>query len=145
MEREEITYIQQAIEQAKIGKTPFGALILQEGTLLSASYNTVGQHCDPTAHAEMNAIREACQSVQASRLKNAILYTTCEPCPMCITAALYAGIQKVVYGAPIPLIARYLPQIPVRASEIIEQADQNLELIELTDQEVFESLLREYS
>ena len=100
------TWMRAAIAAARAGiaagQTPFGAvLIAPEGTLAAAAHNRVWASCDPTAHAEMNAIREAAGRRGAIELSGHVLYTTCEPCPMCLAAIHWARIEAVIYGAEI--------------------------------------------
>ena len=78
---------------------PVGALVLLNGEIISSSRNTVQENYDPTAHAEINAIRAACKKISSDKLKGATLYTTLYPCPMCEGAIKETGIEKVVYGA----------------------------------------------
>lgn len=138
-------YLQLAIDKAHEGKTPFGAVIVQEDKVLAAVQNTVSQSQDPTAHAEVNAIREACQKSASTKLKDAVLYTSCEPCPMCTAAALYAGIKEVVYGASIPLISEYLPQIMLRSSELVRHSEQKILIREVENKAPYEKLLQQYA
>lgn len=77
---------------------PFGAVIVKDGEVISATGNTVNKDNDPTAHAEVNAIRAACKKLKQSDLKGAILYTSAEPCPMCLSAIYWANIDEVYYG-----------------------------------------------
>ncbi|MFW6284821.1 MAG: nucleoside deaminase [Bacillota bacterium] len=78
---------------------PFGAAVIdKDGTLLSVTSNTVLGDADPTAHAEMNAIRKAAKEKGTHDLSGCILYTTAYPCPMCLGATIWANIQTVVYG-----------------------------------------------
>lgn len=93
-----------AIEQARktmnqnIGG-PFGAAIIDKsGQILSVASNSVLRDKDPTAHAEVNAIREACQKVNSYDLSDCVLYTTAYPCPMCLSAIIWANIKKVYFG-----------------------------------------------
>jgi tRNA(Arg) A34 adenosine deaminase TadA len=83
------------------GQSPFGCAIARDGKLLSSAHNTVVLKTDITAHAEMNAIREACQEVGDIFLTGAIVATTCEPCPMCMAALHWARVATVYYGATI--------------------------------------------
>jgi guanine deaminase len=83
------------------GQSPFGCAIARDGDLLSCSHNTVVLTTDITAHAEVNAIREACQTVGSIFLTGAIVATTCEPCPMCMAALHWARVDTVYYGATI--------------------------------------------
>jgi guanine deaminase len=78
---------------------PFGAAIIDEsGDLLAVASNSVLRDHDPTAHAEVNAIRLACKNKGTHDLSNCVLYTTCFPCPMCLSAIMWSNIKKVYYG-----------------------------------------------
>lgn len=83
------------------GQSPFGCAIAQNGDVISCSHNTVVLTTDITAHAEVNAIREACREIQSIFLDGAIVATTCEPCPMCMSALHWARVDTVYYGATI--------------------------------------------
>ena len=77
---------------------PFGAIITdKEGNIISNGNNKVIKNNDPTAHAEVVAIREACKKLNTYDLSNYILYTSCEPCPMCLSAIIWANIKEVYY------------------------------------------------
>jgi tRNA(Arg) A34 adenosine deaminase TadA len=78
---------------------PFGAVIVRDGQVLAACGNSVRRDNDPTAHAEINAIRQACATLGTYDLSGAILYTSCECCPMCYAAAYWARIDKIYYAA----------------------------------------------
>ncbi|WP_236613354.1 nucleoside deaminase [Chrysiogenes arsenatis] len=78
---------------------PFGAIVVQNGIIIGRGVNTVTSDCDPTAHAEIAAIRQACRSLGAFHLHECDLYTTCEPCPMCLGAIYWAHIRHIYYGA----------------------------------------------
>ncbi|MDA3890885.1 MAG: nucleoside deaminase [Salinivirgaceae bacterium] len=93
--REAINLSQQNIER---GGGPFAAVIVKNGELISASANTVTDDNDPTAHAEVNAIRTACKKLKTYDLSDCTIYTSCEPCPMCLGAIYWARIAKVYYG-----------------------------------------------
>ena len=78
---------------------PFGALITSpDGKIISEAKNSVLSDCDPTAHAEVNAIRTACKKLKTHDLSNYILYTSCYPCPMCLGAIVWSNIKTVYYG-----------------------------------------------
>ena len=78
---------------------PFGAIIVdKEGNIISNGNNQVLKNNDPTAHAEIVAIREACKKLNTYDLKNYTLYTSCEPCPMCLSAIIWANIKEVYYA-----------------------------------------------
>jgi len=78
---------------------PFGAVILKDGELIAKAHNRVVLSNDPTAHAEVNAIREASKKLDNFDLSGCVLYTTCMPCPMCMGAIMWARIECVYYGA----------------------------------------------
>ncbi|MBR2712709.1 MAG: nucleoside deaminase [Bacilli bacterium] len=77
---------------------PFGACIVKDGKIVGKGSNKVLKNNDPTAHAEINAIREACKNLNTYDLSGCTLYTTCYPCPMCLSAIIWANIKKVYYG-----------------------------------------------
>lgn len=78
---------------------PFGAVIAKDGKILARGRNRVPSNNDPTAHAEINAIREACRKLGTFDLSGCEIYTTCEPCPMCLAAIHWARIERIFYGA----------------------------------------------
>jgi guanine deaminase len=88
-----------AVENVAAGGGPFGAVIVRDGKLLAAGQNRVTRDLDPTAHAEVCAIRAACAVVGDFSLAGATLYTSCEPCPLCLSASLWARLDRVVYAA----------------------------------------------
>ncbi|GHE44505.1 nucleoside deaminase [Sphingobacterium griseoflavum] len=77
---------------------PFGCVIVRDGEILSAAANTVTQDSDPTAHAEINAIRQAAKKIGKPDLSGCTLYTSAEPCPMCLSAIYWCNIKQVFYG-----------------------------------------------
>ena len=77
---------------------PFGACIVKDGVIIGRGSNHVLANNDPTAHAEVMAIRDACASINSYDLSGCELYTSCYPCPMCLSAIIWANIQKVYYG-----------------------------------------------
>jgi guanine deaminase len=84
------------VKQAAGG--PFGAVIVKDGMVVARSANKVIQQNDPTAHAEISAIRLACQELGTHTLEGCIIYTSCEPCPMCLGAIYWARIDTIYYG-----------------------------------------------
>lgn len=78
---------------------PFGAVVVRDGQILARGWNRVTSTNDPTAHAEIVAIRQACSESQTFCLAGATIYTSCEPCPMCLCAILWARLDRIVYGA----------------------------------------------
>ena len=77
---------------------PFGACVVKDGQIIGKGSNNVLKHNDPTAHAEIVAIREACKNINSYDLSNCELYATCFPCPMCLSAIIWSNIKKVYYG-----------------------------------------------
>lgn len=93
--------IDRAIKGVLKGQTPFGAIIVKKGQVLVCEHNTVWKDCDITAHAEMRAVRRACRKLNTIDLTGSTLYSTCEPCPMCLGAVHWAGVSRVVFGCRI--------------------------------------------
>ncbi len=92
--------VELAVANVAAGGGPFGALIVAaDGTVLAEGQNRVTRDNDPTAHAEVVAIRAACAAIGSFSLDGAVLYTSCEPCPLCLSAALWARVGSVVYAA----------------------------------------------
>jgi len=91
--------IELAIENVAAAGGPFGAVIVRDGIILGEGQNRVTANLDPTAHAEVMAIRAACQNVGDFSLAGATLYTSCEPCPLCLAASLWARVDRVVFAA----------------------------------------------
>lgn len=87
-----------SIENVKNGGGPFGAVIVENGKIIATGINRVTASNDPTAHAEVNAIRAACQQKANFKLTGCSIYTSCEPCPMCLAAIYWAGISHIYYG-----------------------------------------------
>jgi tRNA(Arg) A34 adenosine deaminase TadA len=104
---------------------PFGAAIVhtKSGELLLRALNAVMQEFDPSSHAEVRAIRKATKRLKTVSLAGYTLYTTCEPCPMCMSTALWAGLDRVVYGATIADANRHCKQIHIPATEVTARSD----------------------
>ena len=98
-----VIYMKQCIEIARqsgdIQEIPVGSLLIQNNIILAKSHNTSINKNDPTAHAEINVIREACIKINNYRINNSVLFTTLEPCLMCIAAICEARIDQVFFGA----------------------------------------------
>ena len=77
---------------------PFGAIVVKEGQIIGEGWNKVTATNDPTAHAEVEAIRDACQNIKDFNLSGAEIYTSCEPCPMCLSALYWARIDKIYFA-----------------------------------------------
>ena len=87
-----------ASESVRRGGGPFGAVIVKDGEVVAEGSNSVTILNDPTAHAEVTAIREACRRLGTFHLEGCTVYTSCEPCPMCLGAIYWAGIKQIFYG-----------------------------------------------
>lgn len=99
----DMDFLARAIELSKKSLTdepggPFGAVIVKDGKVISEGWNEVTSTNDPTAHAEMQAIRKAGKVMGDFRLAGAVIYSSCEPCPMCLAAIYWARIERVVYA-----------------------------------------------
>ena len=95
-------YMQRAIELSRQsidnGGGPFGAVIVKDGKIIAESSNSVTQDNDPTAHAEVNAIRKAAKAMNTFDLSGTTIYSSCEPCPMCLSAIYWARIDKLFFA-----------------------------------------------
>ncbi len=91
--------VEESLRSVESGSSPFGAVITKDGNVIAKAHNTVAIDNDPTAHAEVNCIRAAAQTLGTFDLSACVLYTSCEPCPMCLNAAKWANIQEVYYAA----------------------------------------------
>lgn len=88
-----------AVANVEHGGGPFGAIVVRDGVLVATGQNRVTADLDPTAHAEVQAIRTAARAIGAFSLAGCVLYSSCEPCPMCVASALWARLDRVVYAA----------------------------------------------
>ena len=106
---------------------PFGAAIIdtKTGELLLRALNAVAQEFDPSSHAEVRAIRLATRRLKRLSLAGYTLYSTCEPCPMCMSTALWAGLDRVVYGATIADANNHCDQIQIPATEVAARSDMS--------------------
>lgn len=111
-------FMRMALDEARDADFPFGAVIVREGIVIARGANHGRSHRDPTAHGEMVAIRNAVESPGADALKGATLYTTGEPCPMCMGAIIWCHIGRVVYAASIPQLATLMDQIMMPSTDI---------------------------
>ena len=88
-----------AVTSVEQGGGPFGAVVVKDGEIIGRGANCVTLNNDPTAHAEVQAIRDACSNSKDFSLSGATLYVSCEPCPMCLAAIYWARLDRVVYAA----------------------------------------------
>ncbi|SMO37131.1 nucleoside deaminase [Solitalea koreensis] len=137
MKQSHLHFMQQAIDLSLEGQIkgeggPFGAIVVKDGIVVGRGYNSVCATNDPTAHAEVVAIREACKNLGTFQLTGCTIYTSCEPCPMCLGAIYWARPDKVYFGntrqdaaeigfddafiyeeIPVPVHQRKIPMIPL--------------------------------
>ncbi|HET9843064.1 MAG TPA: nucleoside deaminase [Gammaproteobacteria bacterium] len=104
--------MQLAIDSAFVGLKnkeggPFGAAILQNGKVIAVAHNTVLKDKDPTCHSEINAIRQACKNLNTHILSGCEIYSTAEPCPMCLAAIYWARLDKIFIGVDKSIAAKY--------------------------------------
>lgn len=106
---------------------PFGALIVntRTGARLMRATNAVRRENDPSSHAEVRTVRLACKKLRGVSLAGYTMYSTCEPCPMCMANALWARLDRVVFGATIEDANRHCLQIKIPAREVAERSDMN--------------------
>jgi len=102
---------------------PFAALVVKDGIVIATGTNQVTRGNDPTAHAEIVAIREACRVLGDFQLTGCDLYASCEPCPMCMSCCLWARADRVVYGATVADAAKYGHQILIPSAEVQQRSD----------------------
>ena len=122
---------------------PFGAVIVnKEGNIISNGNNKVLKDKDPTAHAEIVAIREACKVLNTNDLSECILYTSCEPCPMCLSAIIWANIKEVYFGCTKSDAAN----IGFRDNDIYEfiKGNNNMLYLKQLDRDEFFETMKEY-
>ena len=115
---DDVRFMRQALDVCRqgidAGQSPFGACIVRDGQVLACEHNHVWAHSDPTAHAEVQAIRAACDSLGQVHLAGATIYSTTEPCPMCFSAIHWARIERIVYAAAIADAQRFgFNEVPI--------------------------------
>jgi guanine deaminase len=111
--------IAKAREGVAAGQTPFGACVVRGDDLVVAAHNVVLRTTDITAHAEVTAIRQACAALQTVDLAGCIIYSTCEPCPMCFSACHWGRLDRIVYGASIAdALACGFRELPISNDEM---------------------------
>jgi tRNA(adenine34) deaminase len=115
-------FMRLAIAEAARGDFPFGAVIVRDGKVVSTGRNLGVSDNDPTAHGEMVAIRRFVADHPAKQLKGATLYTSGEPCPMCMSAIVWCGIGRVVYAASIEQLEKRIGQIMITSKAVAQAA-----------------------
>ena len=144
MNEQDRTFMQEAIRLSRQGMSsneggPFGAIVVKDGQIIGKGNNKVTSTNDPTAHAEVVAIRDACKTLQSFQLEGCVIYTSCEPCPMCLGAIYWARPQRIVFGCsredaaaidfdddfiyrevPLPVAERSIPTEQLLQEEAVE-------------------------
>src|SRR4051812_8632824 len=92
------------------GARPYGAVVVHEGKIVGEGLNQSAKNFDPTSHGEVEAIRDACRNLKTTDLSGADLYTSCEPCSVCVATMLIAGIARMYYGASLKQSAAVVPR-----------------------------------
>jgi guanine deaminase len=141
--------MQLAIEKCRqgiaAGQSPFGCAIERNGEVISCSHNTVVLTTDITAHAEVNAIREGCREIDSIFLDGAIVATTCEPCPMCMSALHWARVDTVYYGATIhDAESAGFNELQLPAAKLLEIGGSKLKLVPQVSPEECKKLFAEW-
>jgi tRNA(Arg) A34 adenosine deaminase TadA len=113
------------------GQSPFGALVVCGDAVIAEAHNTVRHDTDPTAHAEVNAIRQSARLLRRIDLSGSTMFSTCEPCPMCLSAIHWAKIDRVVFGATIAdALAAGFTELSVPARELAKIGGSRLRVEE---------------
>lgn len=121
-------FIRMAMAQAENGDTPFGAVIVQHGRVVATGYNAVRTQLDVAAHSEIQAIRAAMRELGTTNLEDCILYSNAEPCPMCMTAILWARIPYLVFGASSQNLADFVPTMRPTAREMAAANNNSIQI-----------------
>ena len=119
---EDVRYMRIALDEARRGDYPFGAVIVKDGKILARGRNLGKTQDDPTAHGEMVAIRRCLAAHGSAALKGATLYTSGEPCVMCMGAIVWCGLGRMVYAASVAQIAAKMNQIMITSAEVAAKA-----------------------
>ncbi|MDZ8065522.1 MAG: nucleoside deaminase [Nostoc sp. DedQUE08] len=123
------SFMRLALTEAKKGDAPYGAVIVKDNEVVAVAHNTVKRDNDPSAHAEINAIRSLTAKLKNLSLEGYSIYTTGEPCPMCATACVWSGLSEIVYGASIQdLITVNQSQISISCEEVIDKSFRKIKV-----------------
>ena len=133
----------QALDQP--GARPYGAVVVKDGKIVGEGLNQAAKNFDPTSHGEVEAIRDACRNLKTTDLSGADLYTSCEPCSVCVATMIMAGIGKMYYGATLGQSGAVMPPrkmpppadtVRVQVGRTVEQRDMLAAEIKLGDEAV---------
>ena len=119
---EDVSFMRMAIEEARQADFPFGAVIVRDGAVIARGRNLGRTNRDPTAHGEMVAIRRCLAAHGSAVLKGATLYTSGEPCVMCMGAIIWCGVGRLVYAASVAQIGAKMNQIMITSADIAAKA-----------------------
>lgn len=119
-----------ALEGIEKGQSPFGAVIVKGRNVIACEHNHVWENTDITAHGEIQAIRIACKKINSIDLSGCIIYSTCEPCPMCFTAIHWAKIDKIICGARIEDAKKFgFNELTVSNHQLKKEGNSKVEII----------------
>ena len=122
--------LQAAWQGVEKGEMPFGACVVRKGQVISVAHNSAKANMDTTAHAEVQAIRESSQRLKALELTGCVIYSTCEPCPMCFTACVWAKVGRIVYACRIEDAAKAgIRQVPISSASMNQLGRSSIELV----------------
>src|SRR6185436_7451136 len=119
--RRAITLSAQALDSE--GARPYGAVVVKDGKIVGEGLNQTAKNFDPTSHGEVEAIRDACRNLKTTDLSGTDLYTSCEPCSVCVATMLMAGVSRMYYGATLDQSGDVMPprKMPPPATQVREQ------------------------
>lgn len=119
--------VETALQGIENGQTPFGACLVKDNVVIARAHNRVWQDTDITAHAEIQAIRRGCRQLSTIDLSGCVIYSTCEPCPMCFSACHWARVDRIVYGASISDAAEAgFNEMPVSNTEMKDSGESSI-------------------
>jgi guanine deaminase len=122
--------IQVAWQGVEKGEMPFGACIARRGQVISVAHNSAKANMDTTAHAEIQAIRDASRRLKTREPSGCAIYSTCEPCPMCFTACVWARLGRIVYACRIEDAERTgIRQVPISSARMNQLAQSGVEVV----------------
>jgi tRNA(Arg) A34 adenosine deaminase TadA len=119
---DDVTFMRMAIEEARLADFPFGAVIVHDGTVMARGHNLGRTNQDPTAHGEMVAIRKCLAEHGPAALRGTTLYTSGEPCAMCMGAILWCHVGRLVFAASVAQLATKIDQITLSSAEVATKA-----------------------
>ncbi len=134
-----------AIKEAGKSIYPFGAVLVKDGKIVTKSGSGENNEFEPANHAEINVIRKAFQKNKNRDLKGSILYTTCEPCPMCFSASWYADIDKIIYLLSIEESSKlFYPEIKISINELNKKGDNKIKIEKCGDPNLKKEIIKIY-